>query len=450
MIPLSGALRLAGAASLLVMLGCGPEQGPAGPVLEAAAGAKGAGVTVSSAEPSYGHQGDVQKQVRIRGSGFEPGDQAAWQRGGVTDPKISVNSTQFVSSTELVATISIAGDATLAFYDIAITRPGRKGGIGTMLFEVTQAIALQGTSRIRWANESGQLVGQGPGGAFIWSLATGMQSLSADGIGMAISEDGLTVVGTLGSDDPQSKRPVVWTRSGSSWLRSNLPMDPAAFPPGQAHAIASDPVTGSAIAAAGWESLEKKSVRFAARLWLRAGSTWQRIVLPEAGPGSSLARDVNGSLTVVGDGGGGSAVWVPNGVGGWNLQIIGPGDLYAINESGSIAVGRIPGPGNDAIYYQRVGGTWTGPFLLPGLCSIAVDVDELGRILMEGCPITGPRSRVTSAVVLPPYGVADIVYLGGFGTPSGADADRMSRLGTWIVGSGAIKNATVGAYWRIF
>ena len=424
-----------------------PAGNSEGPGMQAAKAP--AGPSVQTATPAYGHQGEQGKVVRIKGSGFDNGSTARWELNGTPDPEVTVVSTQFVSSTELDATINITSAAELAFYDVAVTTSKGRKGIGTELFEVTQAIGLNGTTRARWANESGQIVGQGPGGAFFWSAATGMQSLSSDGIGMAVSEDGLTVTGSLGSDDWATKRPVVWTRSGGTWVRSNLPMDPAAFPPAQGHALASDPVTGAAVAIAGWEGANKKSQSWRARLWIPSGGTWQRIVLPGSGSPSphSLARDVNHSLVVVG-GAGGAALWEPNGGGGWNVRLIGPGDLNAINEAGTLTVGRLNG--NIPMYYKNVGGTWTGPFTLPGSCENANDVDESGRILMISCPVPGPRSRSTSAVIVPPYGADDITYLGGFGTTTGPLAERMSSLGTWIVGSSTVGNSTVGAYWKLF
>jgi uncharacterized membrane protein len=55
------------------------------------------------------------------------------------------NSTQFVSSTELVANITIAPDAPLASYDVIVTTSSGKGGIGTELFVVTAKTTDIGT-----------------------------------------------------------------------------------------------------------------------------------------------------------------------------------------------------------------------------------------------------------------------------------------------------------------
>ena len=98
----------------------------------------------SATDPPFGNRGEQAKAVTITGNGFEPGAVAEWQRNGAADPKIQVLSTQYVSATKVVATINIAGDATVALYSVAITNPNRKRGIGTEKFEVTQAVLVPG------------------------------------------------------------------------------------------------------------------------------------------------------------------------------------------------------------------------------------------------------------------------------------------------------------------
>jgi hypothetical protein len=96
----------------------------------------GGNVAVSLAEPDSGAQGVVNLVVKIHGSGFSRDAVADWERNGAPDAKITVSSTRFVSSSEVDATISIAADAELATYDVAVTSGGKKG-IGTELFAVT-------------------------------------------------------------------------------------------------------------------------------------------------------------------------------------------------------------------------------------------------------------------------------------------------------------------------
>src|SRR5262249_27463662 len=83
-------------------------------------GKSSGGPAVNAANPASGHQGDVTLDVTITGSGFDSGSRASWQRNGVPDPKITVNSTRYNSATSLTANITIAADAVVATYDIAV------------------------------------------------------------------------------------------------------------------------------------------------------------------------------------------------------------------------------------------------------------------------------------------------------------------------------------------
>jgi uncharacterized membrane protein len=78
--------------------------------------------------------------VRVLGSGFGPGSRAVWALQGDTTyavTKVKTNSTTYVSSSELLANITISGDASLSLYDVvAVTATGKKG-IGIECFTVT-------------------------------------------------------------------------------------------------------------------------------------------------------------------------------------------------------------------------------------------------------------------------------------------------------------------------
>jgi hypothetical protein len=100
--------------------------------------------------------------VQISGSGFEPGSRADWLRGGNTDPRVRTNSTLFVSSTALVANITISLDALASSYDIAVTNPSGKKGIGTELFTILPLEVLADGAHGNAVNESGVVVGDGP------------------------------------------------------------------------------------------------------------------------------------------------------------------------------------------------------------------------------------------------------------------------------------------------
>jgi hypothetical protein len=420
---------------------------------QAAKGGPGGGApSVQAANPAYGHQGDLGLSVTITGSGFDEGSTAAWERNGVPDPEIVVLSTQFISSTQLSAVIDITGSADLAFYDIAVTTRGGRKGIGTEMFEVTQATPIMGTGLIRGVNENGEMTGQGP---IFWSPAGGLEIVGSGGSGWDLSDDGLTIVGGNTPDgSPASNSAVIWTRTGSAWVESLLPRDPAATA-GNAVAVASDATTGAATAIGGVDTYipKRNTIRREPRLWLRDGSTWQRVLLP--GP-TGFVNDLSSNLVAVGYVATGAAVWEPNGTGGWQLTVIGPSssvgptstEAKAVNRAGTIVVGTL---NQAAVYWQQVGGVWSNGIPLPGGCPRATGIDDLGRILLSGCPLDGGFRQVNAAVIVPPYAASDIIVLGGFGDrEDGPQVWAISRLGTWIVGSAKLKNSVIGAYWNVF
>lgn len=165
--PLSGSFRqcrllLVG---FLALSAC-TDRTPAGPSPSGAALARptgGNGPTVKAAIPDSATV-DTTLNVRVLGSGFDQGSRANWALKGVPSAKVVTNSTQFVSSTELVANITIARDASIGSYDVIVTTSAGKGGIGTELFAITlKAIdlgTLGGTYARAYAiNNSGQIVG---------------------------------------------------------------------------------------------------------------------------------------------------------------------------------------------------------------------------------------------------------------------------------------------------
>lgn len=452
---MSRAALVAGAIGLATLAGCGAGEDPAGPPLQAAAG-KGGGITVTSADPAYGHQGDTQKQVRILGSGFEPGDQASWQRNGAADPDVQVVTTTFVSSTELVATINIDVTAELTFYDIAILRPGRKGGIGTMLFEVTQAVEVPGSITVLAVNQMGQMVGATTGGddhPFVWSEGSGLVLLAGFGRGQGLSEDGLTIAGGSGAVDIGPRRATVWTFAGGAWQASYLPADANAYA-GRARALDSDLLTGAAAVIGGVEEYEgsrpNRGGWLEPRLWVLAGGAWQRIVLPgETAAPRGYVNDVTITGVAVGTTGanGKALIWERTGAGAWVTALVGPAfsEAYEVNTAGTVVVGKVD---DKAIYWKKEAGAWTGPFQL-GACRRAVAIDDQNRIIADVCPRT---SKTTGpAVFAPPYSTSTMMFLGGLGSAAEAYVNGVSRDGQWVVGEAPTKTqGVVGAYWKLF
>ena len=98
-------------------------------------------VVVSAAVPDNAGQGTVNLNVQVKGSGFKKGAIAKWLvTGSETDTGgVMVNSTTYVNSTELLANITVPGNAqTEKKYDIKVTLTSGRTGKGTGLFCVTE------------------------------------------------------------------------------------------------------------------------------------------------------------------------------------------------------------------------------------------------------------------------------------------------------------------------
>jgi hypothetical protein len=95
-------------------------------------------VQVTGADPPAAEQGTINLNVKVSGKGFKNGAVAKWFVTGSTNPGgVTVNSTTFVSSTELSANITVADGAVIASYDIQVLNSDGRGGKGTELFAVT-------------------------------------------------------------------------------------------------------------------------------------------------------------------------------------------------------------------------------------------------------------------------------------------------------------------------
>jgi len=95
-------------------------------------------VQVTSANPSSAPQGAVNVNVTVNGKGFKKGLISHFLVAGTTSPGgITVNSTTFVSSSQLTSNISVAKNATIASFDIVVQNTDGSTGKGTELFAVT-------------------------------------------------------------------------------------------------------------------------------------------------------------------------------------------------------------------------------------------------------------------------------------------------------------------------
>ncbi len=232
-VPLSGSFRQCRLlfVSLFALSACTDSAPPSGPspwrVAMAAGG--GGGPTVKSTVPDSATI-DTTLNVRVLGGGFDVGSRADWALKGVVTNKIVTNSTQFVSSTELLANITIARTAAIASYDVIVTTSTGKGGIGTELFVVTMKMTmlptLGGTVAEAYAiNDAGHAVGFSTdarqyGYAVRWTYESGGWTVKKIGPeatpfqgseALGINEQG-TAVGNEGNNA------IVWRVDGSKTI----------------------------------------------------------------------------------------------------------------------------------------------------------------------------------------------------------------------------------------
>ncbi len=441
------------------LLGCGGAS-TNGPVNPPPPPPPPAAPTVTSSGPVIGRGGDAAVQITISGTNFASGAQVAWELAGAPESKIQVGAVQVTSPTRLVAAITIAADAPVTLYDITVTNPDSKKGVGSALFEVTRAVPIAGAVGGRGVNELGTVVGwfdRGEVPGFVWTATSGATVLPTDqgpsstNGAWAVDEAGTTVVGTSASNA------VTWTSQGGAWTRANLPTDPAASH-SLALAVGSDPLTGRARVIAGTEGIGTNpdpSLVRQPRAWIAEGTGWRRTVLPTpAGSPLGLATAASASGMVAGYVGIASApsaaVWTPDGAGGWTLVVFGgpSSKINGLNSAGDLAVGQL---GSGPALWRRTGSTWSEATLLPGTCNEATSVDDRGRILGPQCRPDG--FRWMSVVWLPPYTSTSVVGLSGLGDRQQAGLGfAISRLGTWTTGQAVEggKGTRVATYWRLF
>ena len=295
------AWRFATASAALLLAACFADRvtPPIAPEEAPALGKATAGPTVTSTLPKSGDKGQT-LDVHVYGSGFAAGATATWALHGVADPtKVKTNSTTFVSSTELIANITIAPDATIDYWDVQVSAAFCcKTGVGSELFEVTTAMPV-GPGSALGVNDAGDIVGLS-NGAFVVSGA----DLSFSNLGprkaTGISEDGITVVGGV-DGSTGSPFPGVWTRTpGAPWpsTGTRLP-DPVGMTStsGLAYAVAAVPAEGVTLIAAMLNSPATPVY------WESADGTWtlpaRRLPLPAAY--ASSPQNVPKTIAATGD-----------------------------------------------------------------------------------------------------------------------------------------------------
>jgi hypothetical protein len=105
-------------------------------------------VSVTAANPNTGAQGTTSLVVKISGKNFAPGAKTDFFLSGTTNPAgITVHGTQWISASEVDATIDIADTASLALFDIKVTNTATgRSGKGSDMFSVIQKTQQQQVS----------------------------------------------------------------------------------------------------------------------------------------------------------------------------------------------------------------------------------------------------------------------------------------------------------------
>jgi len=348
------------------------------------------GIVISSASPNAAKR-DTTLDVRILGSGFDRNMTAKWALNGVTTSEVVVNSTRYVSATELVANITVKPTAPLADYDIVVTSTKTgKPGIGTEKFEVVLEAPLPGL-----------------GGSY--TVATSIND--------AGQIAGYSTTATSATD-----RPVMWD---GGVVRDLLPQG---YTGGQAKAINA---TGQVV---GWV-IKTSTNTIVPFVWSSSAGFRELPALP--GQTNSAAYAINDGGMIAGYSGPSAVVWV-NGAVSPIVTVAGSNaDAMGINSNGDV-VGH---------YYQSTGDAhpfiWrssTGMQLLNALDGnrgYVTDINDEGKIVGYG-PLAG---SATSYAFVIENGVARRISSASLGaTTAYSISVNGDVVGTDALGRGIIWN----------
>jgi probable HAF family extracellular repeat protein len=444
-----------------------PLAAPRGSPTETAAAAKApAGVSVTSANPPFGDLGTT-VNVHVFGSGFGAGAQATWLLHGVADPThIRTNSTTVVSSTELIANITISADAQLAFWDVQVALGG-KNGVGSECFEVTSAQilgsgTLGGSAVVNGMNDKLQVVGYSTGPtnpAFVYDDAVGMVNL---GGGQAVGIDPLGTI-VLGRD--ANFFAEAWVRQpNGSWVAESMTrLSGSIGGNAQGAARAADGtllVVGYDAGSSGMKKSDQPVNRPV--IWTRTGTTWSAplvLTLP-AGAVKGGARNVNGRGQIVGriDASDSGAVWdTPT------TPVRLDGLPVAINAAGTLIVGArnsIP-----VYWWRTASGAWnpTGvplPTISGSACTgeTANGVNSAGVIVGSSCNGSGRLQATAWLLDLSgpsPVLVGSPTALPGLGDKTNTTSETSSAKGVTetapyiAAGSAALNGTRLAVRWQL-
>lgn len=441
-------------AALLFIAACSNESARLRPT-EPMFGKTTASPAVTSTSPSYGYQGTTSLNVTINGSGFDNGTKASWYLNGTPYSKITVNSTSYVSSSQLVANISIASDAQISSYDVVVTASTTKQGIGSDCFVVTLAVA---TPLVGYAiNMAGQIVGNVPssrtGSGALWDPQIGLVKLPNAAAISGMDEN----AATIGGQD-LNNAPAIWTSvSGPAgpWTEKTMALPPG-LKVGMARSIASD-ANGNAVLIAGSYRLSTNPPRPV--VWTRTpANTWQPQfdTLPTGVP-AGWAQSINARGQRVGmDGSAGFFALYWDSLGTATLLSSHAATAWSINGEGTVAVGSANGV---AAMWTRtltngVYGPWSGDILLdtpsnscssPG--STAYAINAAGTVAVGNSCNQPVAWNIAGGAVVTRF------LLGTLGSPAYGTAFAINNLtGPNAAGGGGQNGSgfSTGLMWKSF
>ena len=404
--------------------------------------------TVTSVVPDAVPRGTT-VDVQVSGSGFDRGTKVRFTLDGLDDARVKVNSTKYARSTQLVANVTVAGDADVDLYDAVVTTSSGKTGIGTEMLEIVLAAeVLGGGTRAQAVNSSETTAGTGPNNAscdyssaVLWNSDGSSMPLplgtncggSAKHLNAAGTILGVVFVGEYGSDG------ALWRLVDGAYTLQPFPRTADGYRPitdviNDADEMAGWGQRGAELfwwsQATGWLSVAVPPGATSCQLYdglnnlgelaatctingVREGFYWPDhssapIALPRpAGASEAIPHDISNTGVIVGYGGGKALRWTPSPT-GYIAEVLGDDGYgaaaYSVADDGTVvgSVKRVSsGTGSVPAYWPQGASTFRN-LELPRSANggDALDVVSVsGRVVIVGsCAGIAVRWRTDPAL----------------------------------------------------